>query len=131
MTAVFGTPRDIEYFYLKAESVVAYLLVEFGFESFQRFLSRLRAGSRVDQALESTYGLDTDGLEANWANSEVGRSVAAPGRFGPATPFLWFNSWFLGVLILLVMVVALARYAYRRLRPTNDDYSDGDDSLPY
>jgi hypothetical protein len=124
MSAISGTPQDIEYFYLKAESLVAYLVTEFGVESFQQFLSRLRQGGGVDEALESTYGFDTDGLEASWADSEVGRSGAPPGRFSPATPFLWFNSWFLGVLILLVMMVVLARHVYRRLRPADDDYFD-------
>jgi len=131
MSEVSGTPQDIEYFYLKAESVVAYLVGEFGTESFQRFLGSLRQGHSVGEALESTYGFDTDGLDANWADSEVGGSMTSPGRFSPATPFLWFNSWFLGVLILLVMGVVLVRYVYRKLRPADDDYFDWDDSLPY
>jgi hypothetical protein len=131
MSAISGAPQDIEYFYLKAESVVAYLVEEFGVESFQQFLGELRQGSGVDQALESTYGFDTDGLEANWADSEVGRSAAPPGRLSPVTPFLWFNSWFLGVLILLVMMVVLVRYVYRKLRPADDELFDWDDSPPY
>lgn len=131
MSAVSGTPQDIGYFYLKAESVVGYLVGEFGVETFQKFLSRLREGSSVDEALEATYGFDTDGLDANWAESEVGRATAPPGRFSPATPFLLFNSWFLGGLILLVMAVVLVRYVYRKLRPADDDYFDWDDSLPY
>ncbi|MDA0735363.1 MAG: peptidase MA family metallohydrolase [Chloroflexi bacterium] len=130
MSAVSGTPQDIEYFYHKAESVVAYLLEEHGSQSFQLFLSGLRQGSSVDEALLSTYGFDTVGLDTNWADSEVGRSATAPGRFSPSTPFLLFNSWFLGVLILLVMAAVLVRYIYRKLRPADDDYFDWDDSPP-
>ena len=127
MSAVSGTPEDIEFFYLKAESVVAYLIEEYGGHSFQQFLARLRQGAGVEEALMSTYGFDTEGLDLNWADSDVGRSANAPGRFNPGTPFLMFNSWFLGVLILLVMAAVLVRYLYRKIRPVNDDYFDWDD----
>ena len=131
MSAVSGTPEDIEYFYLKSESVVAYLVEEYGSRSFQQFLSGLRQGSSVDEALLSAYGFDTEGLDSNWANSDLGRTAPAPGRFSPSTPFLLFNSWFLGVLILVVMAVVLVRYVYRKLRPADDDYLDWDGSPPY
>ena len=131
MSAVSGTPEDIEYFYLKSESVVAYLVEEYGSRSFQKFLSGLREGSSVDEALLSAYGFDTDGLDSKWANSNIGRTAPGPGRLSLSTPFLLFNSWFLGVLILLVMAVVLVRYVYRKLRPADDDYLDWDDSSTY
>ena len=131
MSAVSGTPEDIEYFYLKSESVVAYLVEEYGSRSFQKFLSGLREGSNVDEALLSAYGFDTDGLDSNWANSNIGRTAPGPGRVSLSTPFLLFNSWFLGVLSLLVMAVVLVRYVYRKLRPADDDCLDRDDSSTY
>ena len=127
MSVVSGTPEDIEYFYLKSESVVAYLIEEYGSRSFQIFLSGLRQGSSVDEALLSAYGFDIEGLDSNWANSDLGRTAPGPGRSNPLTPFLLFNSWFLGLLILVVMVVVLVRYVYRKLRPADDDYLEWED----
>ena len=108
--------------------MVAYLIEEYGRRSFQLFLSGLRQGSSVDEALLSAYGFDIEGLDSNWANSDLGRTAREPGKSIPLTPFLLFNSWFLGLFILLVMVLVLVRYVYRKLRPADDDYLDWDDS---
>ena len=123
MSSVSGTPQDIDYFYLKSESVVAYLIEEHGVEPFQRFLASLRRGNNVDLALSASYGFDLAGLEANWANSDSGRSQSASGRFNPATPFLLFNSWLLSGLILIVATVVSIRYVIRKIRPPSDDGS--------
>ncbi len=123
MSVVSGTPQGINYFYLKSESVVAYLIEEHGVESFQRFLASLRRGNNVDLALSAAYGFDLTGLEANWAISDSGRSRSASGRFNPATPFLLFNSWFLSGLILIVVTIVSVRYVIRKIRPPSDDGS--------
>ena len=124
MSEVTGTPEDIDVFYLKSESVVAYLIDEHGVESFQRFLGLLREGQTIDNALVEAYGFDIDGLEEDWSSSTKGRNAFAPGRKTPATPFVLFNTWFLGGLILVVMAAVLVRYLYRKVRPnTNDDGS--------
>ena len=49
MAAVSGTPADIRIFYLKSESVVAFLIEEYGRASFRYFLDRLTAGLSTDQ----------------------------------------------------------------------------------
>ena len=123
MSVVSGTPQGINYFYLKSESVVAYLIEEHGVESFQRFLASLRRGNNVDLALSAAYGFDLTGLEANWAISDSGRSRSASGRFNPVTPFLLFNSWLLSGLILVVVTIVSVRYVIRKIRPPSDDGS--------
>ena len=45
-------------FYLKAESVVAYMIQEFGVDSFQRLIGGLAQGRAMDQALTQAYGFD-------------------------------------------------------------------------
>lgn len=123
MSKVSGTPQEINYFYWKAESVVSYLINEHGTDSFQRFLGELRQGRALDTALFDTYGFGTDGLEAEWAASPVGRVSPSPGRQVPASPFVLFNTWFLGGLVLVVMFLLLVRYVVRKLRHTpEDDY---------
>ena len=130
MSTVSGTPEEINYFYLKAESVVSYLINEYGTPSFQTFLGELRQGHPLETALVNTYGFDTDGLEAEWAASPVGRASPSPARQHPASPFLLFNNWFLGGLVLVVMTLVFIRYVVRKLRPSDEDQdweSPGDD----
>lgn len=124
MAAVSGTPSEINYFYLKAESVVSFLIEEYGTDAFQRLLAELRRGRPIDVALLNTYGFDTDGLEANWAASPAGR--ASGGTQDPAAPIVYFDTWFLGGLILVVMAFVFIRYVIRKLRPSTDD-EDGPD----
>jgi hypothetical protein len=121
MSAVSGTPDEINYFYLKSESVVSFLINEYGTQAFQQFLAELRQGRSPDAALIDTYGFDTDGLEANWVASPAGRTSPYPGRPHPAAPFLFFNNWFLAGLVLVVMALVFIRYVIRKLRPSADD----------
>jgi hypothetical protein len=120
MSTVSGTPEEINYFYLKAESVVSYLINEHGGQSFQTFLGELRQGRSLDTALVNTYGFDIDGLETEWAASPVGRASPSPARQRPASPFLLLNSWLLGGLVLVVMTLVLIRYVVRKLRPSDE-----------
>lgn len=65
--------------YAMSFSVVDYLLREFGRQAMTDLLLALRDGAVPDEALQSTYGFDTEGLEAAWR-----RSIGAPGRPGTA-----------------------------------------------
>jgi hypothetical protein len=121
MSTVSGTPDEINYFYLKAESVVSYLINEYGTQSFQKFLSELQQGRSLDTALANTYGFDIDGLEAEWETSPLGRSSPSPARQQPASPFVMFNSWLLGGLVLVVLTLVLIRYVVRKLRSSEED----------
>jgi hypothetical protein len=120
MSSMSGTPQDINYFYLKSTSVVAYLIEDRGVESFQRFLRELRQGRSLDGALVSVYNLDTDGVEGLWATSASGRVAPSSGSGSLASPFVLFNTWFLGGLVLAVMALLLVRYIINKLRPTDD-----------
>ena len=126
MNTVSGNPSRIGLFYLKAESVVGFLLEEYGVEDFQGFLDRVARGSGVEEALMETYGMDLDQLDERWSESGAADSRSPAGRFNPTTPFLLFNSWLLGGLFLLVMAVVGVRYVIRKLRPREED----NDSFP-
>lgn len=120
MSTVPGTPRAIGAFYVKAESVVAYLMEEHGVESFQRFLGRLREGRSADDALVLTYGFDTSGLEARWSASSRGRTAPEPGRPERPSLFMYLDTWAIGILALVVLAVTLVRYVAGKLRPDPD-----------
>ena len=125
MAAVSGTPANIRIFYLKSESVVAFLIEEYGRASFRYFLDRLTAGLSTDQALLATYGFDTPGLEVRWAASDRGVAYGSPDGSGRGLDanslFLTFNAAMLGGLILLVMAAWAVQYALRRLRSRRDE----------
>ena len=129
MAAVSGTPGNIRIFYLKSESVVAFLIEEYGTTPFRWFLDRLTAGLSTDQALLDTYGFDTPGLEARWAASDRGvsggvshGSSGGSGRGLDANSlFLTFNAAMLGGLILLVMAAWAVQYAVRKLRSRREE----------
>jgi Peptidase MA superfamily len=120
MSALSGSPQDINYFYLKSASVVAYLIEEHGVVPFQQFLEELRQGRSVGGALLSVYGFDADGLEGLWSDSNRGRAAPSPGSGSLSSPFLLFNTWFLSGLVLAVMALLLIRYAIGKLRPSDD-----------
>ena len=124
MNTVTGTPHSIGTFYQKSLSVVAFMIDEFGETSFQRFISQLGNGSTMDAALTSVYGLDRDGLDNRWAGAPSGRRFPAPSSPGTFRPepdspslFLFFNSWLLGGLVLLVLAAVSIQYVATKLRP--------------
>ena len=124
MNTVTGTPHNIGTFYQKSLSVVAFMIDEFGETSFQRFISQLGNGNTMDAALTSVYGLDLDGLDARWAGEPPGGREPAPSSPGTFRPepdspslFLFFNSWLLGGLVLLVLAAVSIQYVATKLRP--------------
>ena len=124
MNTVTGTPHSIGTFYQKSLSVVAFMIDEFGETSFQRFISQLGNGSTMDAALTSVYGLDLDGLDTRWAGEPSGGREPAPSSPGTFRPepdspslFLFFNSWLLGGLVLLVLAAVSIQYVATKLRP--------------
>lgn len=127
MSTVTGTPHSISAFYQKSLSVISYMINDFGETNFQRFLGQLKNGSSMDAALINVYGFDVDGLDARWAAESSGTRApapAAPGRLNPVTDppsaFLFFNSWLLGGLMILVLGVASIQYIINKLRPAHD-----------
>ena len=124
MNTVTGTPHTIGTFYQKSLSVVAFMLDEFGEASFQRFIAQLGTGDTVDVSLTKVYGFDLDGLDARWAGQLSGKraqSPSSPGRLSPEperpSAILFFNSWLLGGLMLLVLGAVLIQFVASKIRP--------------
>ena len=122
MNAVTGTPHAITAFYQKSLSVVAFLIDEFGETEFQRFVAVLGQGGNVDSALFDVYGFDVDGLDARWAGEAPGAPAPAPSAPGTRTPpaIMFFNSWLLGGIMLLVVAAVFMRWVGSKLRPVRD-----------
>ncbi len=114
MNTVSGTPEEIRYFYQKSESVVGYLLENHGAAGFREFLARLDEGNSPDRALQVSYGLGLDDLDARWAASleEAPRSVpdGGPPNFG------YLDTMVIALLAVVVATVVLGRFVIGRLR---------------
>jgi hypothetical protein len=120
MTRVSGTPLAITTFYQKAESVLAYLIEEYGVEPFQQFIGELGQGSTTEQALLTAYGFGVNGLEDLWAVDAKRPPAPAPGSPARGSPWVNFSSLVIGGLAAAVMLVAVTRLAIRRLHPSVD-----------
>ena len=125
MNTVTGTPHTIGTFYQKSLSVVAFMIDEFGEDRFQRFISQLSNGNTVDASLVNVYGFDLDGLDARWAGQSTVSDPPAPSapertnqNDGPAA-IVFFNSWLLGGLIILVLGVLFIQFIASKLRPAS------------
>ena len=120
-------------FYLKSESVVAFLVEEYSARhAFRQFLDILASGSEVDPALLRTYGFDTAGLEAHWSVSDRGEPLSSGNRFNPTALVLTLNTGLLGGLILLVMAAWAVQYIIRKLRARREDEDpEGYDGPPW
>ena len=149
MGAVTGTPHSIGIFYQKSLSVVAFLIDEFGEPNFQSFIAQLSRGGTVDASLTDVYGFNVDGLDARWAGQpSVSQPPApsAPERTNPdggPSAILFFNSWLLGGLVILVMAAVFIQFVASKLRPARypeeglqpwedpDLWDDEEDEGPY
>ena len=67
--------------YTEAYSVVNYLIQIYGRDKMTALLISLRNGNTIDQALQSAYGFDTNGLEDVWR-----ASIGAAPRVGTSNP---------------------------------------------
>ena len=119
MERISGTPQSIATFYQKSESVVAYLIEEFGVEAFQQFLGKLDERIVTDDAMLQTYGFDIAGLEARWSSDAQRPPAPAPGSSSPGSPWMNFSGLVIGALALVVFVSMTLRYAIRRLHPSH------------
>jgi hypothetical protein len=46
--------------------VVTYMIEQFGAEKIASLLEEIKSGKKIDKALEAVYGMNTDGIEAEW-----------------------------------------------------------------
>ena len=127
MTTISGDPRAIQVFYLKAESVVAYLIEQHGEELFRRFVREYASrGGTAGASLQTVYGFDVDGLESRWASSSIGSQPSTERDVSvPLSPFIYFDTWLIGGLVLLVMGVVLVKYLVGKLRPADELEEEG------
>lgn len=80
ISAYPGDPDKVNLFYGQSWSVVDYLVETYGEEQFARLFAEIKAGKRIDSALEAVYGFDQDGLDAEWreANGLPPREAPEP-----------------------------------------------------
>ena len=129
MTRISGTPQTIGAFYQKAESVVAYMIQEFGVGAFQHLIGGLAQGRTIDQALTQAYGFDLSGLEARWSTDDGPPTAPAPGRRSQGTPWASFSSVMIGGLAVVVMAAWAIRFVMRKLRPEYSPETIGEEGL--
>ena len=67
--------------YTESYSVVNFLIQTYGRDKMTALLAALRNGATADEALQSVYGFDTDGLEDAWRTS-----ISAAPRVGTSNP---------------------------------------------
>jgi hypothetical protein len=66
MTSSTGDPDKITLFYGQAWSLVSFLVKEYGEDKFAQLFAVFKEGSTTDNALQTVYGFDQDGLEDTW-----------------------------------------------------------------
>lgn len=80
-------PEDVNLFYGQSWSTVKFLIDEFGRPKFAQLYTTIKTGSRIDDALQSTYGFNQEGLYNAWRQKNGLQPVAtsAPSTNGTAT----------------------------------------------
>ena len=114
MYSLPGRLEDIRYFYRKAESVVGYMIEDYGAESFRTFLGILNEGKVAEEALTAAYGFGTDELDRLWSSSTHPAPASSSG--GGDTRFAYFDTLLIAVLLLVGMGVLGTGVAMRRLK---------------
>ncbi len=66
-----GTPEEIIYAYAQGESVVTFMVQEYGEERMTRLIPAITRTLDIDAALTEVYGLDQHGLDSAW-RQEIG-----------------------------------------------------------
>ena len=66
-----GTPDDIIYAYAHGESVVTFMVQEYGEEKMAELMTELTRTFDIDKALTLVYGVDQHGLDSAW-REEIG-----------------------------------------------------------
>lgn len=69
-------PEDVNLFYGQSWSTVKFLIDEFGRPKFAQLYRTIKTGSRIDDALQSTYGFNQEGLYNAWRQKNGLQPVA-------------------------------------------------------
>lgn len=90
MNRVPGQRRDITFFYGKSGSFVGFLINEFGADRMSALMGELNRGTRITQAISTTYGFELDNLDEVWTARQFGLAepalIPVPAADSPATP---------------------------------------------
>ena len=106
MRAVPGRPEDVHLFYSQSDSIVRFMGATFGEERLSGLFAELADGKSIERALDSTYGLTVEELDAAWRVYLSGR-----GSFlEDANPAALGTSAIIGGAILASATVAVVRW---------------------
>lgn len=65
--SAYGADASVSY--TQSYIVVKYLIDEYGSDKMAELLNTVKSGNRIDDALETVYGFDTAGLDAEWRST--------------------------------------------------------------
>lgn len=108
MSVMPSNPESIEFFYVKAGSVVGFLVEEYGDQAFRNFLTNFNSGQGTEVSLESAYGFGVDELDSKWSSAPL--MDPDPVDDGRPFPFYLSSSLLLSMLALLVFAATVYKY---------------------
>lgn len=72
--------------YAQSQSIVAFLIQDYGKDKILRLLNLFKQGSTYDEALIQVYGFDQDGLDELWQR-HIGEQMQSQERFNRTPPW--------------------------------------------
>lgn len=109
MRAVPGRPEDVHLFYSQSDSIVRFMGATFGEDRLSKLFAELAAGESIESALDSTYGLTVEELDAAWRLHLSGRG----SLFEEIDPATLGTSAVIGGAILASATIATVRWIKR------------------
>lgn len=88
ITSYPGDPDQVELFYGESWSLVSFLNDKYGPDKFAQLYAAIKKGKTIDDALQTVYGFNQDGLEDAWraAHNLPARQTPAPTPQATVTP---------------------------------------------
>lgn len=111
MNSIPGKANDIHAFYEKSESVVGFMINEFGEIKFRNFLKHLDSRVHPNEALKHSHGFGIDELERRWFNKYRGVRTPDQAKF----PYWSLSNILIGCMVLLTAIMVLIRIAFKWL----------------
>jgi hypothetical protein len=123
LAANFPTdPAAARLSYAESQSLVAFLVKQYGREQVQQLLAIFKAGATADEALQGAFAFDSDGLESAWRAAIGAPPAPSPEKPAaqPAASLTQQIPWPLvlgGVAVLAMVVLAGFLVTHRRSTP--------------
>ena len=108
MNSIPGKANDIHAFYEKSESVVRFMINEFGEVKFREFLKQLNHRTRPDDALKSSYGFGINELEGRWFNEYPRVGMPDQAKF----PYWSLSNMLIGGMVILTAIMVFIRLVF-------------------